>query len=81
VVMEVRPRPALELDDLAAFLGFVERVFQFRRKQLAGSLPRVTGLPAAEIAERLRGAGIDPIRRPETLLLEEWDRVYRQTRL
>jgi len=81
VVMEVRTRPALELDDLAAFLGFVERVFRFRRKQLAGSLPRVTRLPAAEIAERLRAAGIDPTRRPETLLLEEWDAVYRQTRL
>jgi len=81
VVMDVRARPALELDDLSAFMGFVERVFQFRRKQLAGSLPRVTGLAAAEVAARLRAAGIDPTRRPETLQLQEWDAVYRRTRL
>ena len=78
VVMEVRPEPALELEDPRAFFAFVERVFQFRRKQLAGSLPRVTGLPAAEVAERLRSLGIDPRRRPETLLVPEWGAVYRR---
>ena len=80
VVMEVRPQPALELDDPRAFFAFVERVFQFRRKQLAGSLPRVTGLPAAEVAERLESLGIDPRRRPETLLIPEWGALYRQIR-
>ena len=78
VVMEVRPRPALDLDDPDAFLRFVERVFQFRRKQLAGSLPRVSGLPVPDVAERLLSAGIDPTRRPETLRLEEWDAVFRR---
>ena len=81
VVMEVRPRPALDLDDPVAFLRFVERVFQFRRKQLASSLPRVTGLAAPEVAERLRDAGVDPTRRPETLRLEEWESVYRRSGL
>jgi len=80
VVMEVRPEPALELEDPQAFFGFVERVFQFRRKQLAGSLPRVTGLPAGEVAERLESLGIDPRRRPETLLVPEWGAVYRRIR-
>src|SRR5205823_3085275 len=78
VVMEVRPRPALELQDAQAFLGFVERVFQFRRKQLAGSLPRVTGLPAGEVEERLRTLRIDLQRRPQTLRLEEWGSVYQR---
>jgi 16S rRNA (adenine1518-N6/adenine1519-N6)-dimethyltransferase len=78
VVMEVRPEPALDLDDPRAFMAFVQRVFQFRRKQLAGSLPRVTGLSAAEVAERLDSLGIDPRRRPETLLLQEWGAVYRR---
>ena len=45
---------------------------------LAGSLPRVTGLPAAEVSERLRSLGIDPRRRPETLLVPEWGAVYRR---
>jgi 16S rRNA (adenine1518-N6/adenine1519-N6)-dimethyltransferase len=81
VVMEVRPRPALELADPADFMAFVEKTFQFRRKQLASSLPRVTGLPAPEVAARLRAAGIDPTRRPETLGLDEWGSVYTRTRL
>lgn len=76
VVMEVRPQPALRLADARAFLGFVEQVFQFRRKQLASSLPRVTGRPAAEVAERLQELGIDPERRPQTLSLAEWGSVY-----
>ena len=78
VVMEVHPVPALDLEDARAFLAFVERVFQFRRKQLAGSLPRVTGLPAEEITARLQALDIDPHRRPQTLTLEEWGSVYQR---
>lgn len=77
VVMEVRPQPALDVPDVRAFLAFVERVFQFRRKQLGASLARITGLPPAEVQARLRGAGIEPARRPQTLLLQEWDSVAR----
>ena len=78
VVMEVHPVPVLDLEDARAFLAFVERVFQFRRKQLAGSLPRVTGLPAEEITARLQALDIDPHRRPQTLTLEEWGSVYQR---
>lgn len=77
VVMEVRPAPAVELPDLDAFFRLAERVFQFRRKQLGSSLPRVTGLAPAEVGERLRAAGVDPTRRPQALGLPEWERVYR----
>jgi 16S rRNA (adenine1518-N6/adenine1519-N6)-dimethyltransferase len=74
VVMEVRPRPAIEVDDLDAFFRFAERVFQFRRKQLGGILTRLAG---HEGAERARAAGIDPARRPQTLELPEWESLYR----
>ena len=76
VVMEVRPRPALELADGRSFLAFVERVFQFRRKQLGGTLARVTGLSPSDVAGRLQELGVDPQRRPQTLSLEEWGAVY-----
>jgi len=78
VVMDVRPEPALELPDPTAFLAFVERVFQFRRKQLAGSLARISGLPPAEVGRRLGELGVDPRRRPQTLSLPEWGAVYRR---
>ncbi len=78
VVMEVRPRPAVDVDDLNAFLRFVEATFQQRRKQLAGTLGRIGGMGSAAAAARLRDAGVDPERRPQTLSLAEWESVYRK---
>ncbi|HEV2141051.1 MAG TPA: rRNA adenine dimethyltransferase family protein, partial [Candidatus Dormibacteraeota bacterium] len=73
VVLDVRPKPAVEVDDFDAFFRFVEAVFQFRRKQLGGILTRLAQMPAA----RLRELGIDPRRRPQTLSLAEWEGLYR----
>jgi 16S rRNA (adenine1518-N6/adenine1519-N6)-dimethyltransferase len=70
VVLEVRDRPAVEVDDMDAFLRFVEAVFQFRRKQVGGTLARLGGIPDAAI-------GVDLTRRPQTLTLLEWETVYR----
>jgi 16S rRNA (adenine1518-N6/adenine1519-N6)-dimethyltransferase len=78
VSMEVRPRPAVNVDDLDAFLRFVEAVFQQRRKQVAGTLGRISGIGSTAAAARLRDAGIDPERRPQTLSLDEWESVYRR---
>lgn len=77
VVMDVRPKPAVGVDDIDAFLRFVEAVFQQRRKQLAGTLGRIYGLGSAAAASRLGDAGIGPERRPQTLSIAEWERVYR----
>jgi 16S rRNA (adenine1518-N6/adenine1519-N6)-dimethyltransferase len=70
VVLEVRARPAVDVDDMPAFLRFVEVVFQFRRKQLGGTLARLGFKPASDL-------GIDLRRRPQTLTLSEWEAVYR----
>lgn len=75
VVMEVRAEPAVRIADPKSFFGFVERVFQFRRKQLGGTLARLTGRPANEVQRELRDLGIDPERRPQTLTLGEWESV------
>ena len=77
VTMEVRAQPAVNVDDTNAFLRFVEAVFQQRRKQLAGTLGRMHGLGSSEAAARLRAAGLEPERRPQTLNLSEWESVYR----
>ena len=76
VVMDVRERPAVNVADLNSFFRFVEAVFQQRRKQLGGTLGRISGTTSSEAASRLRDAGIDPERRPQTLSLQEWERVY-----
>jgi len=77
VTLQVRPRPAVDVDDMDQFFRVVEAVFQFRRKQLGGTLARIAGIPSAEAAKRLVEIGIDPARRPQTLTLEEWEACYR----
>jgi 16S rRNA (adenine1518-N6/adenine1519-N6)-dimethyltransferase len=78
VSMEVRAQPAVNVSDLNAFLRFVEAAFQQRRKQLAGTLGRISGVGSSAAAARLRDAGVDPERRPQTLSLPEWESVYRR---
>ena len=70
VVLEVRPQPAVDVEDFDAFFRFVEGVFQFRRKQLGGIVSRMGYSGLCEI-------GIDPTRRPQTLSLAEWEAMFR----
>jgi 16S rRNA (adenine1518-N6/adenine1519-N6)-dimethyltransferase len=72
-VLAVRPEPAVTVPDLGAFFAFAERVFQFRRKQLGGTLTRLAGPDAGG---RLATLGIDPRRRPQTLTLPEWEALH-----
>jgi len=78
VVLEVRKRPAVDVPDLNLFFRLVEAVFQQRRKQLGGTLARIAGVSGVEAAERLLAIGVEPARRPETLVLQEWERVSRE---
>jgi 16S rRNA (adenine1518-N6/adenine1519-N6)-dimethyltransferase len=78
VRLDVRERPAVDVDDLQAFFRFVEAVFQGRRKQLGGTLGRISGDGSTAAGARLREAGIDPERRPQTLSLLEWEALYEE---
>jgi 16S rRNA (adenine1518-N6/adenine1519-N6)-dimethyltransferase len=77
VTLDVRDRPAVEVDDMDRFFRFAESAFQYRRKQLGGALGRMTGMTSTEAGRRLAEVGIDPERRPQTLTLTEWESVYR----
>jgi 16S rRNA (adenine1518-N6/adenine1519-N6)-dimethyltransferase len=78
VLLDVREKPAIEVADMNAFFRFVEAAFQLRRKQLGGVMGRIAGIGSEAAALRLRGAGIDPERRPQTLRLHEWAVLYRE---
>ncbi len=78
-VLDVRPRPAVDVPDLGAFFRFVEAVFQFRRKQLRAALGRVLGVSGDEVAARLSGLGIEPSRRAETLSFPERQAAFTLT--
>ena len=76
VVMDVRPEPAIHAPDLPAFFRFAGSVFQFRRKQLAAALGRVTGMSRPDVERQLRMLGIEPQRRAESLGLPDWERLF-----
>jgi 16S rRNA (adenine1518-N6/adenine1519-N6)-dimethyltransferase len=75
-VMDVRSEPAVRVRDLNVFFRFAEAVFQFRRKQLAAALVRVSGRSRPEVEAQLRQAGIEPERRAETLAIPEWEDLF-----
>ena len=77
VTLDVRDKPAVDVPDMDAFFRLVESVFQFRRKQLGNALGMMSGLGSTAAGQRLRGLGIAPERRAQTLSLLEWEAVYK----
>jgi 16S rRNA (adenine1518-N6/adenine1519-N6)-dimethyltransferase len=82
--IEVYPRPAVPLHDLEQFFAVARAGFSERRKQVRNALQRnfkpggahtKASLDPAAVSEALRSAGVDPMRRAETLTLEEWAAV------
>jgi 16S rRNA (adenine1518-N6/adenine1519-N6)-dimethyltransferase len=64
-----------------AFFRTIKAGFLQARKQLGNALPSgLAGMgvkrPKEEIVDVLRAAGIDPMRRAETLTLDEWANVH-----
>lgn len=76
VRLVVRPQPPVEIEDREFFFRVVRAAFAQRRKTLANALRSLTG--AREPVEAaLKEAGIAPLRRAETLSLEEFVRLSR----
>ena len=73
--LEVLPKPPVEVDR-DAFFRAVAAGFAAPRKQLRNSLAIGLGLEPSAVAQRLRQAGLEPQRRPQTLSLEEWQQVW-----
>lgn len=77
--MAVLDSPKLDVPDTATFFEVVKAGFRLKRKQIKNSIANATGLSSDVVVDMLHEAGIDPMRRAETLSLEEWatlSRVY-----
>jgi len=72
VKLTVRPQPAVAVDSVDAFFEVVKAGFSQKRKQLRNSLSGGLRLTPAQADDLLTQAGLDPKRRAETLMLEEW---------
>ena len=72
VVFESLPLPRFAPLPAAPFLRLVSDVFRHRRKQLRAALSYEAGIDRERATAALGVAGIDPVRRPEQLSVDEW---------
>lgn len=70
--LDVRPEPAVTSVPAPEFFRVVRAGFGQKRKQLANSLSAGLELPKNVVQLALERAAIDPTRRAETLMLDEW---------
>ena len=78
--LDVRPEPAVAVDDRQAFFHLVQAGFAAPRKQLRNALTLGLGVDPAAAQGLLETADIDPHRRAQTLSLDEWGCLYRAWR-
>jgi 16S rRNA (adenine1518-N6/adenine1519-N6)-dimethyltransferase len=76
VRFDMLPEPAVKVADINSFLTFIRCGFRSPRKQLRNSLAQGLGITQTEVTPLLTGVKIEPQRRPETLNLDEWQRLY-----
>lgn len=76
VRIDVRERPAVEVDDAKAFFRLLRAAFGTPRKQLRNTLSHALKASPDAVAVALRAAGVDPQLRPQALGLKDWQRVY-----
>ena len=81
VRINVYPQPALALDSIDAFFTLVRVGFSAPRKQVHNCLRQGLSIPRDEAETMLSEAGIDPMRRPQTLSLDDWGDLYAAWRL
>lgn len=75
VRVDLYPRPLLTGPARDRFFGIAHAGFAEKRKQLHNSLSRNLHLPQETISRWLAAAQIDPMRRAETLSIDDWLRL------
>jgi 16S rRNA (adenine1518-N6/adenine1519-N6)-dimethyltransferase len=74
-ILDVRPELPLPEATRGRFFAVVNAGFRQKRKQVANSLAAELKLTKPEVTAWLERAGIDPMRRAQTLTVEEWVRL------
>jgi 16S rRNA (adenine1518-N6/adenine1519-N6)-dimethyltransferase len=70
--VELHPEPLIPPPLLDTFFTLIKAGFSQKRKTLRNSLSGGLGIPTVKAEELLAAAQIDPMRRAETLSLQEW---------
>lgn len=74
--LKIFKKPRYEIDDIKLFFRIVKAGFAGKRKQLHNTLSAGLAISNEKIKKILKKSQIDPVRRPQTLNLEEWIRLY-----
>jgi 16S rRNA (adenine1518-N6/adenine1519-N6)-dimethyltransferase len=75
--VDVREHPAVDVP-AEQFFKVVTAGFKMPRKQLHNALPQKLWMPPGAAEEALRAVGVDPMRRAQTLTLDEWADLARE---
>lgn len=77
LIVDLLPEPRISPDHLDAFFRLSKSAFGQKRKMLHNSLAAAPGIDKDSAQQLLEEAGIDGRRRPQTLDLEEWEKLSR----
>ena len=77
VRIDLYDAPAVPFASAAHFFTLVRAGFSSRRKQIHNSLKHELPISSEQVLSMLAVAGIDPVRRAETLNMTEWGGLYR----
>jgi len=77
VRVDLYPTPRIPEQFLDVFFRLVKAGFSQKRKTLRNSMAGGLGWAPSQAAQLLQNAGIDPIRRAETLSISEWEQLVR----
>ena len=72
VRLDVREVPLVPRGLMGPFFRTVRAAFGSPRKQLRNSLSHGLGIAATDVERWLVDVGVDPMRRPQTLSIDEW---------
>lgn len=78
VHMDIRPEPAVHVEDEEAYFALIRAAFGQRRKTAANAIAAGLGLPKEQVNAALAAAGFDLRVRPEALTLEDFAAIQRQ---
>ena len=75
LVVDIFPSPLIPVELLDTFFKLIKAGFAQKRKTLRNALSAGLSISTADSTELLTRAGIDPMRRAETLSIEDWQRL------
>ena len=78
VRMEIRPQPAVQVEDEDGYFALIRAAFGQRRKTAANAIASGLGLPKDKVIAAIEAAGFDARIRPEALTLEDFAAVQRE---